>query len=1220
MSRRNRNKQPNQAALLQQLSVQVADLSRRIPAAMKAQGTVIPAHLIKNPELAIPRKPARSPLGDQQQLITDGDATQGIPSAQLMNQMQTNAAPQATPVTMYAPGAPLPVIPGIESPDGPRVRDYPVSINVYALPRSSEDTSFEQLRKLADLYYGIRLCERVWFDVINRLEPKIALKPGLLPDGESEQDAKWQKIIAPALDFVACPDREHSLADWLIMSTGDVLELGQSAIFKARNKAKQIIRLDVVDAATIKPILDQSGRLAQYPYPAFEQYIKGVPAGLYLNDANPDRVFFESDMALITEMARSSSVYGRSRIEDILLVIAQALRLQNLNITRYTDGATPEGMLFVDTSDPEAQGHDLPYWDEVERMLNGQLSGNDRMRSRLKIIPPGLHQYQTTRMEDPHTDFETWLLKLTCGAFGVTMAEIGITDDVNRSSGDSQENVIYRRIVQPLARRYAAFLTQVIQERFDKRLVLTWGGIEEREDTLQKAQTLDILVKNGAISPSRAAREMGYEVDTEVPAFTVFNGGPAAVIVMDDLEELRKMQLQQLQTQLQQAQVAVQTAQAGLKIQQDQGKMLDKQVAQGAQGGDQQPGGPPDQSQGNPAGGDQGNDQGPPPDNGPQGDSNNGGGASPDGGQDDQGASDNSGDQGDDNGPDSYADASAEVDRLIAQAKAKQGKGGKGQAQRVQVADDHEHDFAENRCMVCGCGQPANDHGMPYEVADPDAAPNLGCMVAFFLPGSLGQQLAVDGGERVSDLHITLKMLADDITLTPIDGDALKACVGAWAAQQQPIDIRISGMGRFASDGPQEAVYASVDSAALLSLRADVVAALAGAGFATPDTYGYTPHVTLLYVPQTAPTPPIRVPALSAILTQVWVVYGDQRYAFPLGGGDDDEQVLIVTSDPLTEIRALRADLLGIMTSEEQRLWHTTPVRGAGGKIIDNIGTGRTLSTHSMQTSHHEPGMASGGAHGVERESSHLSISERVQTAQNVQQIVSALHEQFPHLELAFDHSTDVPAMRSLAHAMLHCASICPQAMQHLHFVGSSDATGSQHIMEQVLYDQGGKIGATQAGMLFLQTVNGNYVSDLSPYSLERAASFGILINGTILNTHAATFDSIAHEAIKRDHWGAFATNVPRYLFTHEFGHAIEAYFRRFAPDATYQHWDKFKFASLLGRQDRPTGYAFANEHELFAEGFAASQLGDVAYQEQPFVQQVRELITTAFPTQEPSQ
>ncbi|MBF6591686.1 MAG: 2'-5' RNA ligase family protein [Ktedonobacterales bacterium] len=74
-----------------------------------------------------------------------------------------------------------------------------------------------------------------------------------------------------------------------------------------------------------------------------------------------------------------------------------------------------------------------------------------------------------------------------------------------------------------------------------------------------------------------------------------------------------------------------------------------------------------------------------------------------------------------------------------------------------------------------------------------------------------------------------------------------------------------------------------MDSQTIQALRADLVQALDTAGFAINTTYGYTPHITLAYLPQGTPLPDVRLPNIAATLDHVWCCIGDHRYAYPLG-------------------------------------------------------------------------------------------------------------------------------------------------------------------------------------------------------------------------------------------------------------------------------------------------------------------------------------------------
>src|SRR6185437_2462446 len=91
-------------------------------------------------------------------------------------QMQAMAggAPGEIPthgITAFTPGQPVPPGPGIVADDGtPRQFTFPSGYNIAQRPRALELTPFETLRQFAALYEGVQLCERVYLDILGRLE------------------------------------------------------------------------------------------------------------------------------------------------------------------------------------------------------------------------------------------------------------------------------------------------------------------------------------------------------------------------------------------------------------------------------------------------------------------------------------------------------------------------------------------------------------------------------------------------------------------------------------------------------------------------------------------------------------------------------------------------------------------------------------------------------------------------------------------------------------------------------------------------------------------------------------------------------------------------------------------------------------------------------------------------------------------------------------------
>lgn len=157
-----------------------------------------------------------------------------------------------------------------------------------------------------------------------------------------------------------------------------------------------------------------------------------------------------------------------------------------------------------------------------------------------------------------------------------------------------------------------------------------------------------------------------------------------------------------------------------------------------------------------------------------------------------------------------------------------------------------------------------------------------GVMVALYAPDDVAMTHAMDGGTPPTDMHMTLAYLgkADDVP----DPRGLHKTVADFAAARGPVDAVISGVGRFAGDSVDgDPVYLSVDSSALPQLRADLVAALEGAGYDVRKDHGFSPHMTLGYVPADAANPVDRVEPTSTQFGLLSVAYGPDVWDYPMG-------------------------------------------------------------------------------------------------------------------------------------------------------------------------------------------------------------------------------------------------------------------------------------------------------------------------------------------------
>lgn len=505
----------------------------------------------------------------------------------IINQMYANLAPQGKTQGMFTPGAPIRPVEGITPAQGPRQWQYPIGYNIGQLPRSTEMTSFHTLRNLASLYDGIGMCEQVWFDLCSR--PELVIKPRdrLTKDdnGDPIPPAKLEAIygdrIAKWEAFFAKPDKRRSLKQWMRMMLKERLEIDAVSIFKHKDRSGGLYALEILDGSTIKPLLDERGMAPSPPYPAYQQFVYGVPGMLILN----------SDLIYRREVERTDSPYGFSRVEKIILRVNQALRKQNKDLAFFTDGNVPVGFLAPpDDGTTDWTPEQLLMY---QTMWDGMLAGNDAIKARIKAIPPG-SVYTKTDPDDIMTPFDEFLLRITCGDFGVPMTEVSFTEQSNRSTGETQEAALYRRTMETTMDDTSEMFTDVMVDEGETELEAGWKAFEEPEDLKTKAEAWNILIANGTQSTSQAATAMGLKPMLQTSPFVITKDGP---VFIEDVMALREQTMQAKKAGLQMS-----IDNPGGIQQNEQGTQQGQQGAQSQMAGKQSTSGGGKQGNGNGAG------------------------------------------------------------------------------------------------------------------------------------------------------------------------------------------------------------------------------------------------------------------------------------------------------------------------------------------------------------------------------------------------------------------------------------------------------------------------------------------------------------------------------------------------------------------------------------------------------------------------------------------
>ncbi len=411
----------------------------------------------------------------------------------------------------FGPGVPLaPTVPEREQLAGPRQFQYPVAANTVTTPRREYPglTPFEQLRNLAALYDVAALC------IATRIEEMCGLDWHIVAKDKKQQAAENPTCDALATWF-ARPDQVQEFPAWLSMVLYDLFTLDAMTIYPRPSQGGGLWGLEVIDGATIKPLLDARGQTA-----AYQQILYGTPWSNYERerpDADDDDFpqFSPQELIYRPRWTRPFTPYGFPPTEWIIIRVNTALRKQTFDLAHFTDGnipaalaAPPDGLL-----NPEQVA-------QFEEWFNATLVGDDAARRRIKFLPWAAKLQLLTELTEGgryETSLDEWMLKVTCAAYGVTPAEIGWTDDVNRASSEGQENVNDRRGRVPLAKWLKSFFDHTIQVRLEQPQLEWQWQFGEAEDKVATANMDKVYYDTGAVS-GQELRSLRYpDLDGAAP-------------------------------------------------------------------------------------------------------------------------------------------------------------------------------------------------------------------------------------------------------------------------------------------------------------------------------------------------------------------------------------------------------------------------------------------------------------------------------------------------------------------------------------------------------------------------------------------------------------------------------------------------------------------------------------------------------------------------------
>lgn len=418
-----------------------------------------------------------------------------------------------TPARPFSPGEPIGPYDGYSR--HPRTREIVTGYNINARPRAHERVPFDTLRGLIEAYDVAQMA--IWhrIDSIRSLEWSLVAADGFEGD---VTDA-----IATAMSVLESPDRgESDFSAWLAAYLYDTLAYDAGALYRIRNRAGQSVGLRTVDGTTLAPLQDYWGNVPKFPAEAYVQYANGLPWNWLTT----------RDLVYKPFRKINRSPYGQAPLETILLNANTDLRFQAFFLQHFTEGNIPAAFASApETWTPQQIEMFQTYWD-------GFILGDQAAKAQIKWIPGG-SKIEFTQDREFSDAFSLHLMRKTLAAYHVVPADMGFTENVNKSSGETQSDVQHRVGDVPLAKHVSGIITGFLQNDLHLPVKHQFDFGEEQDDRLQTAQADKLYVEMGAVSSSDI-RQLRYGL-TEANGYVVpryiftTRGGPIPLGALDSV-------------------------------------------------------------------------------------------------------------------------------------------------------------------------------------------------------------------------------------------------------------------------------------------------------------------------------------------------------------------------------------------------------------------------------------------------------------------------------------------------------------------------------------------------------------------------------------------------------------------------------------------------------------------------------------------------------------
>lgn len=397
----------------------------------------------------------------------------------LLRYMTTGKTP-----SWFGPSSPLP--PQAPPSVAGRQFDFPVGYNLRTRPKlDQEGVSFRDLRALADHYDLLRL-------VIETRKDQLAkMRWAIQPKDPNQKSNRRTRILEA---FFAFPDKTHSWDEWLRMLLEDLLVIDAPTLYPRPTKSGALYALELMDGATIKRVLDETGRTPLPPAVAYQQILKGVAAINYTYD----------ELIYRPRNLRTYKVYGFSPVEQIMMTVNIALRRQLHQLEYYRSGSVPDAVAGVPPDwQPEQIRQYQAHWDAL-------MTDDEAARRRVKFVPGELAQNFKEIKQPPLKDqYDEWLARIVCFAFSIEPT--AFVAQTNRATAQTIREQSLSEGLAPLQNWVKNLIDDVLARYLGSADFAFQWLTEDAMDPMTQAQINVMYVNAGILDAHEVRAALGFD-------------------------------------------------------------------------------------------------------------------------------------------------------------------------------------------------------------------------------------------------------------------------------------------------------------------------------------------------------------------------------------------------------------------------------------------------------------------------------------------------------------------------------------------------------------------------------------------------------------------------------------------------------------------------------------------------------------------------------------